>query len=302
MKNGVLVIDKPAEYTSFDVVAVLRKLLSERHIGHSGTLDPMATGVLVVLLGRDTKAIPYLENSGKRYRAGFRLGMETDTQDSTGTVLKNEPCVLRREAVEAALGAFCGEIEQIPPMYSAVFADGRRLYDLARKGIVVERKPRKVTVYSLRLTAFEEETGQGELLIECSKGTYIRTLCADLGAALGVGAVMTSLRREETSFCDLSMAITLDQARALASSGELEARLFPVERLLLGYPEARLTKKQTYRFLTGNFPPLSGISLEKPAHEGLLCRVYSDRGEFLGLGRCDVEKGRFAIEKLFQYY
>lgn len=300
MKNGVLVIDKPPEYTSFDVVAVLRKLLSERHIGHTGTLDPMATGVLVVLLGRDTKAIPYLEDAPKRYRAEFALGIESDTQDSTGTILKRTESNIKKETVELALKAFRGEILQTPPMYSAVSVGGKRLYDLARKGIVVERKERKITVYSLTLESFSQESQRGVLEITCSKGTYIRTLCADLGAALGVGAVMTALRRLEASFCDLSMAIPLDQARVLAQEGTLESRLLPVETLFAEtYPEIKLPEKLAAAFRNGAAPELSRVRFKSPVSDGAILRVFSEDGEFLGLGRNATEKGVLAIEKLF---
>ncbi|MBQ4258395.1 MAG: tRNA pseudouridine(55) synthase TruB [Clostridia bacterium] len=300
MKNGFLVIDKPQQYTSFDVVAVLRKLLSERHIGHTGTLDPMATGVLVILLGRDTKAIPYLEDAPKRYRAGFTLGMESDTQDSTGTILRKSEIRIARDEVEAALEQFRGEISQIPPMYSAVSVGGKRLYDLARRGITVERRPRKVTIHSLELVSFDENKQCGELLVSCSKGTYIRTLCADLGQSLGVGALMNALRREEASFCTLSESITLDQARSLAQEGRLEQCLLPVEKLFrLVYPAAFLAEKDTSRFQNGTQIELSRVRFEFPEKQDRIVRVYDETDTFLGLGRRDETQNLLAVEKLF---
>ncbi|MBQ4170240.1 MAG: tRNA pseudouridine(55) synthase TruB, partial [Ruminococcus sp.] len=201
--NGVIVIDKPADYTSFDVIAVVRKLTGQRRTGHTGTLDPNATGVLPVLLGSATKAQDLIPNHDKDYVADFRLGLSTDTLDIWGKVLSEEKTDVSREEIEAALPAFRGEITQIPPMYSAVKQNGQRLYDLARKGVEVERKGRQVTVYRLELNGFDRASQSGRLLVSCSKGTYVRTLIDDLGRALGTCAVMTALRR--TAACGFTL-------------------------------------------------------------------------------------------------
>ena len=191
--NGILIVDKPAGWTSHDVVAKLRGLLGEKRIGHGGTLDPMATGVLPVFVGRATRAVEFMENAGKEYEALLRPGLETDTQDTTGRVLRETPVKLTAAELEAVLPAFCGEIEQLPPMYSAIKVQGKKLYEYARKGQEAERKPRRVTIERLELLG--ERKGDFLLRVACSKGTYIRTLCADIGEKLGCGAAMAGLRR-----------------------------------------------------------------------------------------------------------
>ncbi|MBQ3010606.1 MAG: tRNA pseudouridine(55) synthase TruB, partial [Oscillospiraceae bacterium] len=194
--NGIILIDKPRDWTSHDVVGKLRRLLQERRIGHSGTLDPLATGLLVVFVGRATRAVEFAEADAKQYIAGLRLGVETDTQDITGTILKETECCVTQEELKAVLPRFMGEISQIPPMYSALKVNGQKLYDIARKGGEVERKPRQITIHSLELVDNSHlEEGDYCLDVTCSKGTYIRTLCHDIGEALGVGGTMSSLRR-----------------------------------------------------------------------------------------------------------
>ena len=208
--NGVLVVDKPADYTSFDVVAVVRRLAGREKTGHTGTLDPMATGVLPILLGKATRAASLLEDTSKEYRAEFAFGYATDTQDSTGEVLARSDVRVTKDALLAALPHFRGNILQEPPMYSAVRKDGKRLYELARQGITVEREKRPVTIETLECIRFDEASQTGALEVRCSKGTYIRTLCADIAAALGTYGVMTALRR--TSACGFSLedAVPLD--------------------------------------------------------------------------------------------
>ena len=191
--NGILLVDKEQDWTSNDVVAKLKGVLHERRIGHSGTLDPMATGLLVLFVGRATRAVEFAESHSKRYLAGLRLGLSTDTQDITGRVLKSAKAPVSREELLAVLEEFKGEISQIPPMYSAIKVKGQKLYDIARRGGEVERKPRQITVSALTLLGRE---GEDWLLdVRCSKGTYIRTLCHDIGERLGCGGCMSSLRR-----------------------------------------------------------------------------------------------------------
>lgn len=298
MKNGFIAIDKPQDFTSFDVVAVLRKLLSEKKIGHTGTLDPMATGVLVILVGNATKAVPFLENAHKRYTAKFQLGIETDTQDITGEIINKCEKKVSEEEIEKALEAFRGEIFQTPPMYSAVSVNGRRLYDLARQGIEVERKERKAVISELSLVSFDAETGCGELSIECSKGTYIRTLCADIGKSLGSCAVMTALRRTKASFCTLEDTITIEKARELAEYGELSERLEKIDKLFSDFERAEISDGQSARFKHGNSLMLSRVFDDESYENGKIYRVYC-KDEFIGLGRVNLEKKELSVLKLF---
>ena len=211
--NGILLVDKPAGWTSHDVVAKLRGVLGERRMGHSGTLDPMATGLLVVFAGRATRAVSFSENHSKCYEARLRLGLTTDTQDTTGTVLSRSECAVSRTELEAVLPQFRGDILQTPPMYSALKVDGQKLYEIARRGGEVARKARPITIEEL--TVLGEADGDYALRVRCSKGTYIRTLCHDIGAALGCGGVMSALRRTEVGAYRVSDAHTMDALCAL---------------------------------------------------------------------------------------
>ncbi len=270
MPNGIIIIDKPAGWTSMDVCAKLRGILHEKRVGHAGTLDPMATGVLPVFVGQATKAVSFAEGGKKVYEAVLLLGRVTDTQDTTGETLEERAVTVTADDVRAALPRFLGEIEQIPPMYSAIKVNGQKLYDLARQGKEVARKPRRITIYDLALT---EELGNGQyaLRVECSKGTYIRTLCHDLGQALGCGGCMAALRRTEASGFGIGEAVTLEDA-----AREGEALLRPLDSLFRTYPafaipNAALEKK----CLCGN--PLR-VSLA----DGIY-RVYGCDGTFLAL-------------------
>ena len=211
--DGILLVDKPSEWTSMDVCAHLRGVLHERHIGHTGTLDPNATGLLVVLTGKGTKAAKYAENDTKEYVARMRLGTVTDTQDIWGTVLETNDGTRTKEDIEAVLDAFRGPIMQLPPMYSAIKIRGKKLYEIARRGGDVQREPRPITIHRLAVTD-RDEAGDWGLEIECSKGTYIRTLCADIGAALGCGGCMSALRRVRAGKFHSSQAHPLEEIRA----------------------------------------------------------------------------------------
>ena len=270
MPNGIIIIDKTAVWTSMDVCAKLRGILHEKRVGHAGTLDPMATGVLPVFVGQATKAVSFAENGRKVYEAVLQLGRVTDTQDTTGETLEERAVTVTADDMRAALPRFLGEIEQIPPMYSAIKVNGQKLYDLARQGKEVARKPRRITIYDLALT---EELGNGQyaLRVECSKGTYIRTLCHDLGQALGCGGCMAALRRTEASGFGIGETVTLEDA-----AREGEALLRPLDSLFRVYPaftipNAALEKK----CLCGN--PLR-VSLA----DGIY-RVYGCDGTFLAL-------------------
>ena len=296
--NGVIVIDKPAGFTSFDVIAVVRKLTGQRKAGHTGTLDPNATGVLPVLLGSATRAQDLIVNHDKEYLAGFQFGMTTDTLDIWGEVKSRRESQVTREQAEAALEGFRGEISQVPPMYSAVKKDGQRLYDLARKGVEVERTARRVTVYKLELLSFDEAAQSGKLLVRCSKGTYIRSLIDDWGAALGCGAVMTALRRSFACGYTLGDCVTLDQLRELSESGSVEERLLPVESLFTVYPVVKVSQAQAKRFTNGAALDLARTALKnKPVPDKTVYRVKDPSGAFLGLGI--TSDGVMKIYKLF---
>lgn len=299
--TGVLILDKPADFTSFDAVAVCRRLCHERKIGHTGTLDPMATGVLPLLLGKATRAASLLEDTDKEYEAGFRLGVSTDTEDSTGKVLETSDTPVSRELLESLLPRFRGEIMQVPPMYSAVSKDGKRLYELARKGIEVERDARPVTIFKLELIEYHEETREGKLTVSCSKGTYIRTLIADLAKAAGSLGVMTALRRTKACGFTLADAVTLDEAKVLSEAGTLEEKLRPVESLFAHLSAVTVSGAQATRFGNGGQLDLKRIPAFRKQNppDGEIVRVRGEKGEFLGLGQVQTEKGWLAILKLF---
>ncbi len=285
--NGILLIDKEPDWTSNDVVAKLKGILHQRRIGHSGTLDPMATGLLVVFVGRATRAAEFAEGHDKRYLAALRLGLVTDTQDISGRELERRPVSVTREELEAALENFKGEQEQVPPMYSAVKFKGRPLYEIARKGGEVERKARKINIYSISLTG--ERQGDYLLDIRCSKGTYVRSLCHDLGQALGCGGCMSGLRRTEAGGFKVEDAHTLAQVQEYADMGRAEELLLPVDSLFDRLPACRVTQRQEKKIRCGN-----QVASDRADGD---YRVYSDAGEFLMLGR--VEDGVLKTVKSF---
>lgn len=249
--NGIICIDKPQGFTSFDVVAKLRGITKIRRIGHAGTLDPMATGVLPVFIGRATKACDMLPDSDKEYEAEFKLGIVTDTQDSTGEILSQFDVRVTEGDLKTAVGSFLGKQLQIPPMYSAVKVDGKRLYDLARQGIEVERKPREIEIYKIELLSFDENSQSGKLVISCSKGTYIRTICHDLGQKLGCGAVMTALRRTRAAGFSLSDCITIEEAQKLSDPEILEKAILPIDRVFSFMDKLVLNRRKAELFLSG---------------------------------------------------
>lgn len=279
--NGVLCVNKPEGFTSFDVVAKLRGILKTRKIGHAGTLDPMATGVLPVFVGSATKACDIMPDSSKSYRAGFRLGMCTDTQDSTGKVLNTCDVNAVKSDIESILSEFTGDIMQIPPMYSAVSVNGKRLYELARQGIEIERESRKIHVYSLILSEYDENSKEGVLCIECSKGTYIRTIIHDIGQKLQCGAVMTSLVRTSSNGFSLSDAVTLDEIQRYADKGCASSLLMPPDRLFDKYPEITLDEHCTKLYSNGVKLYTEKIGIDND--ESIKYRIYDYRGIFMGL-------------------
>lgn len=271
-------MDKPADWTSQDVAAKLRGVFHEKRVGHGGTLDPMATGVLPIFVGRATRAAQFLESADKEYIAQLRLGVVTDTQDACGNILSQQAASVTREALEAALVRFTGEIEQIPPMYSAVKIGGRKLYELARRGKEVERPARTITVHALEVLDGADDLWT--LRVHCSKGTYVRTLCHDIGQVLGCGGCMQTLRRTRAGAFDLSQAITMEQLLAFAREHDPQALLMPVDALFAAHPACIVTLGQAGRIRNG------ADVVDRSFADGL-CRVYTETGEFLALARCE---------------
>lgn len=294
--NGVILIHKEKDFTSFDVVAVVRKLMGQKKVGHTGTLDPNATGVLPVLLGTATKAQDIIPCHDKKYIADFRFGIATDTLDIWGAVVEEKPSYVMREEIDRAIGSFRGEIEQLPPMYSAVSIDGKRLYQYAREGKEVERKPRKVTVYSLELTAFDEKTQSGTLDIFCSNGTYIRTIIDDLARSLGTVGVMTDLVRYEACGYHLDDCITLDTLKERVQSGDT-GFVKSVESIFAAYDEVTVSDKQAHRFVNGNPLDVIRTELRDKAADKKIYRVKDRQGTFLSLGIVDGE-----LLKLYKHF
>ena len=282
--NGIVIIDKPAGWTSQDVTARLRRVFGTRRIGHGGTLDPMATGVLPVVVGRATRGVEFFEHAEKTYETELLLGVATDTEDTTGTVLFRREVSVTPGQLAAVLERFRGEIMQIPPMYSALKVNGQKLCDLARKGRQVERQPRPVTIHELTLLSREGDTLR--LRVRCSKGTYIRTLCADIGEALGCGGCMQALRRTQAGEYTIAEAVPLQQ---LLEAAEPETYLRDVDTMFRGYPGVKLTVNQEKRCRNGN-----AFSVTLP---GGTYRAYSQTGEFLMLAK--VEDGVMSTIKSF---
>ena len=282
--NGIVIIDKPMGWTSQDVVSKLRGVLKTRRIGHGGTLDPMATGVLPVFVGRGTRGVEFFEHAEKTYEATLRLGVTTDTEDTSGAVLEEKKVHISKAEILEILPRFRGKIQQIPPMYSALKVNGQKLYDLARKGKEVERQPREIEIFKLECLEFKGN--EVKLLVHCSKGTYIRTLCKDIGEALGCGGCMAALRRVTAGEYTIEEAIPL---QTLVDCADPEQYLRPVDSMFRGYPAVTLTANQEKRCRNGN-----AFSLTLP--EGMY-RAYGQNGEFLMLAK--VENGIMSTIKSF---
>ena len=282
--NGIVIIDKPQGWTSQDVTARLRRVFNTRRIGHGGTLDPMATGVLPVFVGRATRGVEFFEHAEKVYETVLRPGITTDTEDITGTVLTQTDATITADMVEAVLPQFRGEILQIPPMYSALKINGQKLCDLARKGREVERQPRPITIHELTLLGVDEEGIR--LRVRCSKGTYIRTLCTDIGQALGCGGCMAALRRVQAGEYTIEESVPLE---VLLETAEPEQYLRPVDSMFRNLPKVTLSPKQEIRCRNGNS---FSISMEDGTY-----RAYGQNGEFLMLAK--VEAGVMCTVKSF---
>lgn len=295
--NGILCVNKPQDFTSFDVIAKLRGILKIKRLGHGGTLDPMATGVLPVFVGSATKACDIMPDSSKSYRAGFRFGLSSDTQDIIGTVLNRSDASVCEDDIKSVISDFTGKIMQIPPMYSAVQVGGKRLYDLARQGIEVEREPREIEISSLKLENYDPETRMGHLYISCSKGTYIRTIISDIGDRLGCGGIMTSLVRLSSGGFSLDDCFTFEQIQKAADEGRAEELILPIERVFDKLPKLRLGEAQTRMYRNGVKLDLARINNIKSGCGNY--SVYGFGGDFIGTAKADFEKGELRVWKNF---
>ena len=286
--NGIIVIDKPAGWTSMDICAKLRGMYREKRVGHAGTLDPMATGVLPVFIGRATRAVEFADKGDKEYVAGLKLGIITNTQDTSGEVLETHPVSVTADDLERILPTFRGDIEQIPPMYSAIKINGKKLYELARKGMEVERKPRPVTIRSLTV---EGQTAPDEFIIRvrCSKGTYIRTLCHDIGQSLGCGGAMSSLRRTMAAGFTMEQAVSLDDVQ---NAEDRLSLLLPVDAYFSDHPAITVDAGAEKKIR-------NGMTLVMPKLTPGAYRVYGADGSFLAL--CRAEQGKlFTVKSFFE--
>lgn len=289
--NGIIVIDKPQGKSSHDMVSFMRRLTKIRRIGHTGTLDPMATGVLPLCIGIATKAADMLTLSDKAYRAEFVLGKTTDTLDAEGEILSECEVEVSESEIRTVIESFVGEIEQVPPMYSAIKLNGKKLYELAREGIEVERKVRHVKINSIDIIEIDINENRAVIEVSCSKGTYIRTLCDDIGKKLGCGAYMTALRRIKTGCFTIDDAYTVDEIEKMAQDGVLEEKLKSVDGLFMEYSAITLNEKQTKSIKNGVRMSWRGKA------EGEMLRLYDNEGKFLCISQ--IEDGRLKLVKSF---
>ena len=296
--NGILCMNKPQDFTSFNVIGKLRGILHMKRLGHTGTLDPMATGVLPILVGTATKACDILPNQDKTYQATVVFGKATDTLDIWGKPLQDYP---EQHVTEAALRAilpeFLGDITQLPPMYSAVSVNGKRLYELARKGETVERPTRTVHIDAITLDAFDETQQTATLTVSCGKGTYIRTLLSDIGQRLGGDAVMTALTRTAACGYPLQECLTFEQVAAAMADGTLEEHLLPTDSLFSSYPKLRLNAAQERMFCNGVKLDLNRLRNLQPDQD--IYTVYGATGTFLGTALADRTQQELRIGKRF---
>lgn len=290
--NGVIIIDKPRGKTSHDMVSYIRHLYNTRKVGHTGTLDPEATGVLPICIGNATKACELLTNAKKEYTAQLVLGMTTDTLDAEGEVLTEQPVNVTEEQIKKVISEFIGEIYQIPPMYSAIKQNGKKLYELARQGISVEREKRKVTIFNIDILDIDTENETVTIHVVCSKGTYIRTLCEDIGIKLGCGAYMNTLRRTASGQFSIDDAYTIEQLESISDTETLEKILIPTDSLFFMYEKITVNERQKNFILNGVRVRYRGLC------ENRLYRVYDEQDNFLCISQCVEE--RLTIIKFFK--
>lgn len=288
--NGIINVNKPIGITSFDVVSKIRRLYQIKKVGHAGTLDPDASGVLPLCIGKATKVIEYLMDKDKAYRVELVLGMATDTQDASGSIILEEPVLASNDEIKAAIKSFLGKQEQIPPMYSAVRINGKRLYELARKGIEVERNPRPVTFYKIDISSIERKSDKAVVTfdVECSKGTYIRTLCHDIGELLGCGGLMNALERTRSGPFILDNSYTLEDLERLKAEDKLETAVIPMDRALLKMPPVYISHSQAIKIKNGLSVPAEGLTA------GFM-RVYHESGAFLAIGKSVEENANMRL-------
>lgn len=303
MLNGILNIYKERGYTSFDVVASLRKILGQKKIGHTGTLDPDAEGVLVICLGKATKVVDLITDKDKTYEAGLLLGTVTDTLDITGNVLEESSDIPDEEAVRSAICSFTGEIEQIPPMYSAIRMNGKHLYELAREGKEVERKSRKVNIHGIDV--LKVDLPHASFRVECSKGTYIRTLCDDIGKKLGCGACMESLKRTRVGEFTLDSALKLSEVKEFFEKGSLGDYIKTIDFLFQKYNKAVFSPNAQKMADNGNALPVDCVICDKvsscsKASCGRFFRIYDSSGVFYGIYKYDAAHSCFKLVKFFK--
>lgn len=275
--DGLINVLKPAGMTSFDVVAYLRRILKIKKIGHTGTLDPGAVGVLPVCIGKATKAIEFLTDKDKTYRAELTLGISTDTQDCAGEIIKKSPVNVSEDEIKSAIKSFVGKYSQVPPMYSALKVNGRKLCDIAREGKVIDRKPRNIEIYSIDILQIKKDIVLFD--VECSKGTYIRTLCDDIGNILGCGGHMSFLLRKQVGIFDLSTTLTLEEIEEFATNDTLQKKMILIDEVFKGYNEIILNSKDTKKFLNG-----AKIKIDDVFKKEKNLRVYGYNDKFLALG------------------
>lgn len=291
--DGIIVVDKSKDFTSHDVVAKLRGILHQKKIGHTGTLDPDATGVLPILLGKATKLSDMLTADDKTYEATFVLGIKTDTQDVSGEIIEEKEITSSEEEILSVIKSFIGEIDQVPPMYSAIKVDGKKLYELAREGKEVERKSRRITIHNI--DEIEINGAEVSITVYCSKGTYIRTLCHDIGEKLGCGAALKELRRTKSGNFEIEDAFTLDEIQKMADAMEMDDKVLPIEKALEDHPAFTVDARYDKALYNGNILDPSYGEGETSA-EGT--RVYSATGELIGLYIID-KNGMLKPHKMF---
>lgn len=298
MMNGIIIVEKEKGFTSHDVVAKMRGILRIKKIGHTGTLDPDATGVLPVCVGKATKVCDLLTDKDKAYVAQVRLGVTTDTLDMTGEILSEKEVNVSEERLCRTLEKFCGEIQQIPPMYSAIKIGGKRLYELARQGKEVERAPRTVTIHDLKLRETALDRQEFTIEVRCSKGTYIRTLCQDIGEMLGCGAAMKNLVRTQAGPFTLGEARTLNEIERLVQSKKTEEILIPIDRVFDNYRCGKVDAGAMKYLRNGNLVKASMCTLKNPEPDEHI-RMYGDDGEFYAIYRYDLSGNKYHIVKMF---
>ena len=294
--NGIIIVDKPKNFTSFDVIAKLRRKLGQRKIGHMGTLDPMATGVLPILLGDTAKFQIFVHDTDKSYTTKMKFGITTDTLDITGQVISEQKSEITKQDLERVLNSFLGEIYQIPPMFSAIKKSGVKLCDLARRGISVERDRRKVIINDIKILNFDFENQEAEIAVDCSQGTYIRTLCDDIGKALGCGATVSGLRRTASNGFSEHDAVSLAKIVEMDPEDIYQKCVLPTEKLFENFPVAAVTPAQSIRFKNGGSLAIERVKFSDLPQGDRVYQVYCER-KFIGLGKIDEKNIELKVLK-----